>query len=141
MGDKLSKEKRSWNMSRIKNKNTLPEIKVRSLLHGLGFRFRLHRSDLPGTPDIVLPKYKTVIFVNGCFWHVHENCKDSTIPKTNISFWEKKLKGNVERDRKKYAQLEEEGWKVIVVWECELKNIKNVRKRLFLEISENNFMQ
>jgi len=141
MMDNISKEHRIWNMSRIKNKNTLPEIKVRSLLYGMGFRFRLHRSDLPGKPDIVLPKYKTVIFVNGCFWHVHENCKDSTIPKTNISFWEKKLKGNVERDRKKYAQLEEKGWKIIVVWECEFKNIENVRKRLCLEISENNFIQ
>jgi DNA mismatch endonuclease (patch repair protein) len=136
MTDNLTKEKRSWIMSRIKNKNTKPEIQVRSLLHSMGFRFRLHRRDLPGKPDIVLPKYNTAIFVNGCFWHVHENCKDSTIPKTNTSFWEKKLKRNIERDRKIYDQLKGTGWKVVIVWECELKNIENIKLRLSREIHE-----
>lgn len=136
MTDNLTKEKRSWIMSRIKNKNTKPEIQVRSLLHSMGFRFRLHRRNLPGKPDIILPKYNTAIFVNGCFWHVHENCKDSTIPKTNTSFWEKKLKRNTERDRKIYAQLKGTGWKVVIVWECELKNIENIKLRLSREIHE-----
>ncbi len=119
MTDKLSKEKRSWNMSRIKSSNTKPEMVVRSLLHAMGHRYRLHRKDLPGKPDIVLPKYKTVIFINGCFWHRHSGCNNATMPKTNTEFWEKKLLENVERDIKKQADLENLGWNVIVIWECE----------------------
>ena len=120
--DKLTPEKRSWNMSHIKSKDTKPEIRVRSFLHKSGFRFRLHRTNLPGKPDIVLPKYKTVIFVHGCFWHRHSGCKKSTTPKTRIEFWEAKFRENVKRDNRNLRALESEGWNVIVIWECETKN-------------------
>ena len=109
-------------MAAIKSKNTKPEIEVRKMLHSLGYRFRLHRKDLPGKPDIVLPKYKIAIFVNGCFWHQHENCKHARIPKTNRDFWKKKLEGNKLRDKLKQSQLKDLGWKIINVWECEIKN-------------------
>lgn len=117
MVDHLTHAKRSWNMSRIKSGNTKPEKVVRSLLHAMGYRFRLHRKDLPGKPDIVLPKYKTVIFIHGCFWHRHHGCKNATMPKTNTEFWEDKLSQNIDRDRKKHADIERLGWKVIVIWE------------------------
>lgn len=126
MTDIISKEKRSWNMSRIKGKNTKPELIVRSLLHKMGYRFRLHRKDLPGKPDIVLPKYKTVIFVHGCFWHRHKGCKYAYNPKSRVDFWGRKFKGNVERDHKHKLQLEKNGWKVIVIWECENRNQKKL---------------
>ena len=126
MTDIISKEKRSWNMSRIKGKNTKPERIVRSLLHKMGYRFRLHRKDLPGKPDIVLPKYKTVIFVHGCFWHRHKGCKYAYNPKSRVDFWGRKFKGNVERDHKHKLQLEKNGWKVIVIWECENRNQKKL---------------
>ena len=119
MVDHLTNAKRSWNMSRIKSVNTRPEKVVRSLLHAMGYRFRLHRQDLPGKPDIVLPKYKTAIFMHGCFWHRHPDCKNATMPKTNTEFWEKKLSENVERDKKNRAYLEKLGWNIIVVWECQ----------------------
>ena len=96
MVDNLTQEKRSWNMSRIKDKNTKPELVVRSILHRMGYRFRLHRKDLPGKPDIVLPKYKTVIFVHGCFWHRHKGCKYAYQPKSRVDFWQKKFKGNID---------------------------------------------
>lgn len=118
--DRLTKEKRSWNMSRIRSKNTKPEIRLRSLLHKAGYRFRLHARKLPGTPDIVLPKYRTVIFVHGCFWHRHNDCANSTMPKTRIEFWESKFKTTVERDQDKIEKLRLAGWRVIIVWECEL---------------------
>ncbi len=121
MVDKLTPEKRSWNMSRIRSKNTKPELIVRSLLHRMGFRFRLHRKDLPGKPDIVLPKYKTVIFVHGCFWHRHKDCKVATTPSTRREFWEKKFKDNVARDERNQRQLRQLGWHVYVLWECEVK--------------------
>jgi len=116
--DKLSSEKRSWNMSRIRHKNTRPEIIVRSVIHNLGYRFRLNRRDLPGCPDIVLPKYSTVIFVDGCYWHRHRGCKKSTTPKTNTEFWEAKFKANKERDRKVRKELKSIGWNIVTVWEC-----------------------
>ena len=123
-------EQRSRNMSAIKSKNTKPEIAVRKLLHSMGYRFRLHRKDLPGSPDIVLPKYKTVIFVHGCFWHRHENCKYATTPKTRPAFWESKFNENIRRDRTNHNNLIKLGWKVLVIWECDLKstNISNNRK-------------
>lgn len=108
-------------MSHVKSKNTKPEILVRSFLFANGFRFRLHRKDLPGKPDIVLPKYKTVIFINGCFWHGHPNCKCATLPETNRNFWSNKISGNMERDKATYSSLKNMGWKVIVIWQCELK--------------------
>jgi len=114
-------EQRSRNMSAIKSKNTKPEITVRKLLHSMGYRFRLHRKDLPGSPDIVLPKYKTVIFVHGCFWHRHENCKYATTPKTRKEFWEKKFRENINRDNLNQANLSLKGWKIIIIWECQLK--------------------
>ncbi len=114
-------DQRSRNMSAIKSKNTKPEITVRKLLHSMGYRFRLHRKDLPGSPDIVLPKYKTVIFVHGCFWHRHENCKYATTPKTRKEFWEKKFRENINRDNLNQANLLLKGWKIIIIWECQLK--------------------
>ncbi len=114
---------RSENMARVKSKNTKPEIFLRKLLWHKGFRYRVNYKNLPGSPDIYLPKYKTVIFVNGCFWHMHENCKYSSIPKSNYEFWKNKLEGNVERDKKNYAQLESMRIKVIVVWGCEIKRM------------------
>jgi len=134
MVDHLTPEKRSWNMSRIRSKNTKPEMVVRSLLHQMGYRFRLHRKDLPGTPDIVLPKYKTVIFVHGCFWHQHHDCSRATLPKTNTDYWLPKLKRNIERFQESKIQLVNTGWKVIVVWECELKDIDKLSKSLKKEI-------
>ena len=125
-------EQRSRNMSAIKSKNTKPEIAVRKLLHSMGYRFRLHRKDLPGSPDIVLPKYKTVIFVHGCFWHRHENCKYASNPKTRREFWEKKFKENIERDKKTQEKLKNLGWKTNIVWECEVKN----REILILKLEE-----
>ena len=123
-------EQRSRNMSAIKSKNTKPEIAVRKLLHSMGYRFRLHRKDLPGSPDIVLPKYKTVIFVHGCFWHRHQNCKYASNPKTRREFWEKKFKENIERDKKTQNKLKSLGWKTKIVWECELKDIDNLRDKI-----------
>ena len=117
-------EQRSRNMSSIKSKNTKPEIAVRKLLHSMGYRFRLHRIDLPGSPDIVLPKYKKVIFVHGCFWHRHENCKYASTPKTRKEFWESKFKANVKRDKEIQEKIKNIGWQSVVVWECEIKNEK-----------------
>ena len=123
-------EQRSRNMSAIKSKNTKPEIAVRKLLHSMGYRFRLHRKDLPGSPDIVLPKYKKVIFVHGCFWHRHQNCKYASNPKTRREFWEKKFKENIERDKKTQEKLKNLGWKTKIVWECEIKKQDKLIKKL-----------
>jgi len=121
MADVHEPETRSYNMSQIQAKDTKPEMLVRKFLHANGFRYRLHVKDLPGKPDLVLPKYNTVIFVHGCFWHAHENCKYFTIPKTRTDWWKEKLFGNRKRDEKHIEQLEQSGWNVILVWECELK--------------------
>ena len=123
-------EQRSRNMSAIKSKNTKPEIKVRKVLHSMGYRFRLHRKDLPGSPDIVLPKFKTVIFVHGCFWHRHENCKYASNPKTRKEFWENKFKANAKRDKEIQEKIINIGWQYVVIWECETKNIDNLREKL-----------
>jgi DNA mismatch endonuclease (patch repair protein) len=119
MRDRLSKERRSWNMSRIRGKNTKPEIVVRSLMHRLGYRFRLHGRKLPGRPDVVLPKHKTVVFVHGCFWHRHRNCKNCTTPTKRRAWWLEKLEGNAARDKLHQRALWRLGWKVVIVWECE----------------------
>ena len=124
-------EQRSRNMSAIKSKNTKPEIKVRKVLHSMGYRFRLHSKDLPGSPDIVLPKYKTVIFVHGCFWHRHENCKYASTPKTRQEFWETKFRENINRDKINQENLSSKGWKIIIVWECEIKDKDFDLNRLF----------
>ena len=118
MADIVSPEKRSDMMSGIRGKNTKPEIIVRRLLHRLGYRFRIHRKDLPGRPDIVLPKRRTVIFVNGCYWHGHDDCHLFRPPKTRTEFWTNKIEGNQVRDQRNYAALEDAGWKVLVIWEC-----------------------
>jgi DNA mismatch endonuclease (patch repair protein) len=122
MADNLPTEERSRLMSRIRGKHTRPEIVVRRLLHTMGYRFRLHRSDLPGTPDIVLPRHGVCIFVNGCFWHLHRNCKLARLPKTRRAWWQKKLKGNSERDKAKSCKLRKLGWKVLIIWECQTKS-------------------
>lgn len=119
--DVHSKETRSYNMSRIRSKNTKPEEIVRKHLFSLGFRYRKNDKRYPGTPDIVLPKYKTVIFINGCFWHGHSGCKYFVVPKSNTEFWQNKIAANIARDDEKIAQLLRMNWKVITVWECELK--------------------
>lgn len=119
--DRISKEHRSWNMSRIKGKDTKPELLIRSLLHKMGYRFRLNCKNMPGKPDIVLAKYKTVIFVHGCFWHRHIGCKYSYIPKSRVDFWKQKFNATIERDQKKTDTLKSLGWRVIIVWECDLK--------------------
>ena len=121
MADVHSPEKRSYNMSRIRCKDTKPEELVRKYLFSQGFRYRKNDARLPGKPDIVLPKYKTVIFVNGCFWHGHEGCKYFVWPQNNAEFWKQKISGNISRDSKNYALLREQGWTVITIWECQLK--------------------
>lgn len=125
--DRLSRSHRSWNMSRIKSRDTSTELTVRSVLHDMGYRFRLHRKDLPGNPDIVLPKYRTVIFVHGCFWHRHTECKYAYTPKSNVEFWEKKFKANVERDQNNNRILQELGWRIIVIWECQTQNLEPLK--------------
>lgn len=121
MADVHSPKVRSYNMSQIRGKDTKPEELVRKYLFSQGFRYRKNDSRLPGKPDIVLPKYRTVIFINGCFWHKHEGCRFFVWPKNNADFWRKKILSNVERDQRNYAELQQLGWNIIVVWECELK--------------------
>ncbi len=128
--DRHTPEQRKRNMSAVKSKNTKPEILVRKALHAMGYRFRLHVKELPGKPDIVLPKYKTVIFVNGCFWHRHEGCKYASTPTTNVDFWEAKFKENTTRDKQKTVLLESDGWKVVVLWTCEIKKEDELKARL-----------
>ena len=120
--DNRSKEARSRNMSRIPSKNTKPEETVRKYLFSQGFRYRKNVSNLPGKPDIVLPKYKTVVFVNGCFWHAHQGCKWFVPPKSNSEFWQHKFMYNIERDERNYQKLCDLGWRVIIVWECEIRH-------------------
>lgn len=128
--DRISKERRSWNMSRIKDRDTKPEMIVRSTLHKLGYRFRLHSRTLPGKPDIVMAKHKTVIFVHGCFWHRHDNCKFAYSPKTRIDFWQQKFLENIDRDVQVKLSLEKAGWRILVIWECQTKNIDRLRAHI-----------
>ena len=130
MSDTLSQTQRSYNMSRIRGKNTKPEILVRKGLHARGFRFRLHNKKLPGSPDIVLSKYGVAIMVNGCFWHGHKGCRYATKPKSNMEFWDAKIARNRHRDEVTNAHLEALGWHVITVWECELRGKSIVTSRL-----------
>ena len=135
MADSLTSERRSWNMSRIRGRNTGPELRLRSLLHRAGLRFRLHAKQLPGSPDIVLPKYRTVIFVHGCFWHRHPGCRNATMPSTRREFWREKFDGNVSRDARSQAALEAAGWTVLTIWECELKaDAEGIVRRLVDEL-------
>ena len=131
--DRLTKACRSWNMSCIRGKDTKPELVVRSLLHRMGYRFRLHGKGLPGRPDIVLARHRAVVFVHGCFWHRHRGCKNCTTPTSNREFWVKKLEGNAARDRLSHRALVRLGWRVAFVWECETakpQSLDRVRKRL-----------
>jgi len=130
MTDLFSKEKRSWIMSRVKGRDTKPEILVRSIIHRMGFRFCLHRRDLPGNPDIVLPRYGKVIFVHGCFWHGHKRCPRSGRPSTRREFWDKKLDNNIERDKRFRRELKRMGWNVLVVWECETRRPEGLLGKL-----------
>ncbi|RMH17781.1 MAG: DNA mismatch endonuclease Vsr [Gammaproteobacteria bacterium] len=130
MADIVDQSTRSKMMARIGGKNTKPEMMVRKWLHRAGFRFRLHRKDLPGTPDIVLPKFKTVILVHGCFWHRHPDCKLSYTPKSRESAWRKKFSENVRRDQKNIKDLSDLGWKVFIVWECETRNPEAFENRM-----------
>lgn len=131
MSDIYDSQQRSALMSAIRTQNTKPEMIVRSILHRIGYRFRLHRKDLPGRPDIVLPKYRTVIFVNGCFWHQHKGCKKARRPKSNREFWDAKLDANIRRDMRNQSDLEELGWRVLVVWECETVHTQTLFDKLF----------
>lgn len=117
-------------MSKIRSKNTKPEIFVRSLLHRRGYRFRLHGKNLPGKPDIILPKYKAVIFVHGCFWHRHDGCKYTYNPKTRMEFWKNKFAENVQRDMLVQKKLIEDGWNVLIIWGCELENLQMLEAKL-----------
>lgn len=130
MTDVFTPEKRSDVMSRIKGRNTKPELVVRSLLHRMGYRFRLHRADLPGKPDIVLPRYQTVIFVHGCFWHRHKGCRLAYTPKSRTEFWSVKFESNMTRDKQVKSKLEFLGWQVIIVWECELRGPSQLSSRI-----------
>lgn len=121
--DTLNRERRSWNMAQIRGQDTKPELVVRSILHRLGARFRLHRKDLPGRPDIVLPRHRLIVFVHGCFWHRHRGCQYAYSPKSNVDAWTEKFRQNVSRDRRMKQELQERGWKVVVVWECETRHI------------------
>ena len=120
--DTFTKEQRSLCMSKIRSKDTGPEVAVRKILYSFGYQYRLHRKDLPGKPDIVLPKRKIAVFVNGCFWHQHEGCKRKSFPKTNTKYWEYKLNKNISRQKENIKLLEDSGWKVFLIWECEAKN-------------------
>ena len=130
--DNHSKEVRSYNMSRIRSKNTKPEEIVRRALFASGFRFRKNDKRYPGNPDVVLPKYKTIVFVNGCFWHGHEGCRYFVWPKSNIEYWKRKITRTIERDKDIHALLHDQGWNVIIVWECELK--KEARAERLLKL-------
>lgn len=128
--DVFSKDKRSQIMSKVGGKNTKPELIVRSLLHRMGYRFRIHRADLPGNPDISLPRHKKVIFIHGCFWHGHIECPRAKRPSTNQEFWQKKLDKNIERDRQNIAKLDDLGWTVLVIWQCEMKDLGKLEQKI-----------
>lgn len=137
--DKISPEARSRNMSKIRGKNTEPEKYIRRLLYHAGFRYRIHYRELPGKPDVYLSRYKTVFFINGCFWHRYEGCRYATMPKSNTEFWMSKFRRNVERDRAVYEMLGSEGYKVIIIWECTVRQMmkdKKHEKEILIELIE-----
>jgi len=130
MADVLTPQQRSFNMSRIRNRNTRPEMVVRSIVHRLGYRYRLHKTDLPGKPDVVLVRHRKIIDVHGCFFHMHKCRYGSVVPATNATFWKTKRLSNVERDRRNLRALRREGWRVMIVWECETRNLSTLSKRI-----------
>ncbi len=135
MADVFSATKRSAIMARIKGRDTAPELRVRRLLHSLGFRFRCHRDDLPGKPDIVLSRHRKIVLIHGCFWHCHSGCPRAALPTTNVKFWQKKIRGNQARDQRVRRELRKLGWNVLVIWQCQLKREEILTSRLlrFLE--------
>lgn len=137
MADRIDAERRSLNMSRVRSSDTRPELEVRRLVHRLGYRFRLHRRSLPGTPDLAFPSRRAVIFVHGCFWHRHPGCRKATTPATRRDFWAEKFEANQCRDERVRRQLVDQGWRVEVVWECELRDKETLGRRLasFLDAS------
>jgi DNA mismatch endonuclease (patch repair protein) len=141
--DVHDKDTRSYNMSKISAKNTSIEIIVRKFLHNNGFRYRLHNKGIPGNPDIVFPKKKIAIFLNGCFFHKHENCNFAATPKTNEEFWKKKIEGNIERDKKNEELLNKNGWNVIIIWECEIepRKQKSLKRELVLKQLRNRIFE
>ena len=138
--DRITPSKRSENMRRIKSAGMKPELLVRKLVHKLGGRFRLHRHDLPGRPDLVFPSRRKIIFVHGCFWHQHAGCQLAHRPRSNLEYWEKKLARNVARDEQNVRELKRQGWRVLIVWECETRNVVGLRKKLkrFLKIGSSD---
>lgn len=137
MADRLSSQKRSWNMSRIKSRDTTPELAVRKVLYRMGYRYRLHSPAVPGKPDIVLKRFRIAIFVHGCFWHRHSGCKFSYIPKSRVEFWAKKFEENIRRDETVRKQLSELGWKYLTIWECETKSSETIEHLLRGFLGEN----
>jgi DNA mismatch endonuclease (patch repair protein) len=141
MVDRLTPEHRSWNMSRIRSKHTKPELIVRSALHRMGLRFRLHAKNLPGHPDIVLPRWRVALFVHGCFWHRHRNCHLTYTPKTRASFWNTKFRSNVDRDQTHQQALRRQGWRVAVIWECDVtdsRRLQAILQRIFQSANKKN---
>jgi DNA mismatch endonuclease (patch repair protein) len=138
--DRITTQRRSANMSKIKSKGMKPEMLVRSLAHGMGYRYRLHRKDLPGKPDLVFPRLRKAIFVHGCFWHQHsiENCRRSHIPRSNREYWQPKLDRNIARDKFALLELTRLGWETLVLWECELKNAEQLEARVKEFLGPNN---
>lgn len=136
MADKLDPERRSANMARVRGKDTGPEMRVRRIAHRMGLRYRLHRSDLPGRPDLVFPRHRLAVFVHGCFWHRHPGCGRASTPATRTDFWRAKFDGSVERDQRQQAALEASGWRVLILWECELKDEGRVEDRLRAAVCE-----
>jgi len=130
MVDRITRKHRSWNMSRITSKNTAPELAVRSVLHKLGYRYRLHGKDLPGNPDIVLPRHKTVVFVHGCFWHRHARCRYTYSPKSNQAAWNRKFRENVARDRSNVRALRALGWRIVVIWQCRTERLEVLQQTI-----------
>jgi DNA mismatch endonuclease (patch repair protein) len=130
MTDVFTTRKRSWIMSRVRGRDTKPEIIVRSIIHRMGYRFSLHRRDLPGKPDVVLPRYRKIIVINGCFWHGHKNCLRSKRPSTHTKFWNRKLDKNIDRDKRSRSELEKMGWNVLVIWECEIQKPDKIVDKL-----------
>lgn len=137
MADRLSSQRRSWNMSRIKSRDTTPELAVRKVLYGMGYRYRLHSAAVPGKPDIVLKRFRAAIFVHGCFWHRHPGCKFAYSPKSRVEFWTKKFDANVRRDETVRKQLSDLGWKSLTIWECETKSSETIEHLLRGFLGEN----
>ncbi|MEP0708846.1 MAG: DNA mismatch endonuclease Vsr [Parvibaculum sp.] len=138
MVDRLTPKRRSWLMSRVRGRDTTPEMAVRRVAHALGYRFRLHRRDLPGSPDLVFTRFRAVVFVHGCFWHHHRNCPKATIPKTRTDFWREKFRVNRQRDKRVLRKLAQLGWRPLVVWECETKDREALASRLVTHLEERN---